>query len=69
VACTDALQLLCILLGLMIAAPFSMFHPAVSFENNLTPKDWLGHVKNEDLGEWMDVMLLLVFGGIPYQVI
>ncbi|XP_012538120.2 high affinity choline transporter 1 [Monomorium pharaonis] len=67
VACTDALQLLCILLGLVIAAPFSMFHPAVSFENNLTPKDWLGHVKNEDLGEWVDGMLLLVFGGIPWQ--
>lgn len=67
VACTDALQLLCILMGLAIAAPFSMFHPAVSFENNLTTKDWLGHVKDEDLGEWVDVMLLVVFGGIPYQ--
>ncbi|XP_025075794.1 high-affinity choline transporter 1-like isoform X3 [Pogonomyrmex barbatus] len=67
VACTDALQLLCILLGLAIAAPFSMLHPAVSFENNLTSKDWLGHVKNEDLGEWIDGMLLLVFGGIPWQ--
>ncbi|KAL0114474.1 hypothetical protein PUN28_011618 [Cardiocondyla obscurior] len=67
VACTDALQLLCILLGLLIAAPFSMVHPAVSFEHNLTPKDWLGHVKNEDLGEWVDGMLLLVFGGIPWQ--
>lgn len=67
VACTDALQLLCILLGLVIAAPFSMLHPAVSFEN-LTTKDWLGHVKNEDLGEWVDCMLLVVFGGIPWQV-
>nr|XP_012226042.1 PREDICTED: high-affinity choline transporter 1-like [Linepithema humile]XP_012226051.1 PREDICTED: high-affinity choline transporter 1-like [Linepithema humile] len=67
VACTDALQLLCILMGLAIAAPFSMFHPAVSFENNLTTRDWLGHVKDEDLGEWVDGMLLLVFGGIPYQ--
>ncbi|XP_011862823.1 PREDICTED: high-affinity choline transporter 1-like isoform X1 [Vollenhovia emeryi] len=67
VACTDALQLLCILLGLAIAAPFSMVHPAVSFQNNLSPKDWLGHVKNEDMGEWVDGMLLLVFGGIPWQ--
>ncbi|XP_018370907.1 PREDICTED: high-affinity choline transporter 1-like isoform X2 [Trachymyrmex cornetzi] len=67
VACTDALQLLCILLGLVIAAPFSMVHPAVSFENHLTPRDWLGHVKSEDMGEWVDGMLLLVFGGIPWQ--
>ncbi|XP_018307944.1 LOW QUALITY PROTEIN: high-affinity choline transporter 1 [Mycetomoellerius zeteki] len=67
VACTDALQLLCILLGLVIAAPFSMVHPAVSFEHHLTPRDWLGHVKSEDMGEWVDGMLLLVFGGIPWQ--
>lgn len=69
VACTDALQLLCIFLGLMIAAPFSMVHPAVSFEHNLATKDWLGEIKNEDLGVWVDGMLLLVFGGIPWQVI
>jgi len=46
-----------------------MLHPAVSFENNLVLKDWLGQIKNEDLGEWVDGMLLLVFGGIPWQVI
>lgn len=69
VACTDALQLLCILLGLVIAAPFSMVHPAVSFEKNLAMRDWLGQIKNEDLGMWVDGMLLLVFGGIPWQVV
>ncbi|XP_020278897.1 high-affinity choline transporter 1-like [Pseudomyrmex gracilis] len=67
VACTDALQLLCIFLGLVIAAPFSMVHSAVSFEHNLATKDWLGEIKNEDLGVWVDGMLLLVFGGIPWQ--
>ncbi|KAL6440542.1 hypothetical protein ACFW04_003209 [Cataglyphis niger] len=67
VACTDALQLLCILLGLVIATPFAILHPAVSFENNLTLRDWLGHIKSEDLGEWVDGMLLLIFGGIPWQ--
>lgn len=67
VACTDALQLLCIMLGLVIAMPFSMLNPAVSFEN-LALRDWLGQIKNEDLGEWVDGMLLLVFGGIPWQV-
>ncbi|KAG7202181.1 hypothetical protein KM043_015861 [Ampulex compressa] len=67
VACTDALQLACIMLGLGIAAPFSILHPAVSFENNLSTQDWLGEIKNEDLGQWIDGMLLLVFGGIPWQ--
>ncbi|CAK9831777.1 High-affinity choline transporter 1 [Anthophora retusa] len=67
VACTDALQLACIVIGLGVAAPFSALHPAVSFEKNLTPHEWLGEIKNEDLGEWVDCMLLLVFGGIPWQ--
>lgn len=68
VACTDALQLACIVVGLGVAAPFSVFHPAVSFEKNLVSREWLGEIRNEDLGEWVDGMLLLVFGGIPWQV-
>ncbi|XP_015428452.1 PREDICTED: high affinity choline transporter 1-like [Dufourea novaeangliae] len=67
VACTDVLQLVCIVLGLAVAAPFSFLHPAVSFEKNLAPREWLGEIRNEDLGEWVDGMLLLVFGGIPWQ--
>ncbi|XP_017880185.1 high-affinity choline transporter 1-like [Ceratina calcarata] len=67
VACTDALQLACIAIGLGVAAPFSVFHPAVSFEKNLAPQEWLGEIKNEDLGEWVDNMLVLIFGGIPWQ--
>ncbi|XP_076162183.1 high-affinity choline transporter 1 isoform X2 [Ptiloglossa arizonensis] len=67
VACTDALQLACIVIGLGVAAPFSLLHPAVSFEKNLVSREWLGEIRNEDLGEWVDGMLLLVFGGIPWQ--
>ncbi|XP_033309945.1 high-affinity choline transporter 1-like isoform X2 [Bombus bifarius] len=67
VACTDVLQLACIVIGLGVSAPFSALHPAVSFEKNLAPHEWLGEIKNEDLGEWVDCMLLLVFGGIPWQ--
>ncbi|XP_078049934.1 high-affinity choline transporter 1 [Augochlora pura] len=67
VAYTDALQLACIAVGLGIAAPFSVLHPAVSFEKNLTTREWLGEIRNEDLGEWVDGMLLLIFGGIPWQ--
>ncbi|XP_076223759.1 high-affinity choline transporter 1 isoform X1 [Nomia melanderi] len=67
VACTDALQLACIVVGLGVVAPFSVFHPAVSFEKNLVSREWLGEIRNEDLGEWVDGMLLLVFGGIPWQ--
>lgn len=58
----------CIVLGLAITAPFSIFHPATSFEKNLSSREWLGEIKNEDLATWIDGMLLLVFGGIPWQV-
>ncbi|XP_015521804.1 high affinity choline transporter 1 [Neodiprion lecontei] len=67
VACTDALQLACITLGLAVAAPFAVMHSAVSLEKNLPTKDWLGEIREEDMGEWIDGMLLLVFGGIPWQ--
>ena len=67
-ACTDALQLIFIMLGLAISAPYIIFHPAVSLERNLARQDWLGEVRNDDLGLWVDGALLLIFGGIPWQV-
>ncbi|XP_066602901.1 high affinity choline transporter 1-like [Prorops nasuta] len=67
VACTDALQLICIGLGLAVAAPFAMLNPAVDFRANLATKDWLGEIHSEDYGIWIDGMLLIVFGGIPWQ--
>ena len=69
VACTDALQLICIILGLAVATPYAIFNPAVHLEKQLLLKDgWLGEIKNSDLAEWIDSMLLLIFGGIPWQV-
>lgn len=65
---TDAVQLVCIAIGLAISAPYAALHPAVSFEKSLMSKDWLGDIRNDDLGEWLDAMLLAIFGGIPWQV-
>lgn len=65
---TDALQLVCIAVGLAVSAPYAALHPAVSFEKSLMSKDWLGDIKHSDLGEWLDLMLLAIFGGIPWQV-
>lgn len=65
---TDALQLLFIAVGLAVAAPYAVLHPSVSFEKSLMSGDWLGEIRNEDLGEWIDTMLLAIFGGIPWQV-
>ncbi|XP_012276266.1 high affinity choline transporter 1 [Orussus abietinus] len=67
VALTDALLLGCIAIGLSVVTPFAVLHPAVSLEKNLSQKDWLGEIRKEDFGEWADGMLLLIFGGIPWQ--
>lgn len=29
--------------------------------------DWVGSIPKMDIGEWVDIMLLLIFGGIPWQ--
>uniref|UniRef100_A0ABD2XBT3 High-affinity choline transporter 1 n=1 Tax=Trichogramma kaykai TaxID=54128 RepID=A0ABD2XBT3_9HYME len=64
---TSALQLVCLTAGLALAAPYAALHPAVAFEKSLLAKDWLGGIRDTDVGEWLDTMLLAIFGGIPWQ--
>lgn len=33
-----------------------------------TKKDWIGTLKPVDYGYYVDLMLVLIFGGIPWQV-
>ncbi|CAG0880893.1 unnamed protein product [Cyprideis torosa] len=67
VAYTDVIQLFCIFIGLWVAIPFAMTHPAVkSMDPDVV--DWFGSVDVKDLGTYMDYGLLLIFGGIPWQV-
>jgi high affinity choline transporter 7 len=33
-----------------------------------TKKDWIGTLKLVDVGYYVDLMLVLIFGGIPWQV-
>uniref|UniRef100_A0A1B6BYQ9 High-affinity choline transporter 1 n=1 Tax=Clastoptera arizonana TaxID=38151 RepID=A0A1B6BYQ9_9HEMI len=63
---TDVVQLICIIFGLVLSAPFAYFHPEVSHEK-MKDTSWIGEVANEDIGSWVDGMLLLIFGGIPWQ--
>ncbi|KAK2160481.1 hypothetical protein LSH36_132g01006 [Paralvinella palmiformis] len=67
VAYTDVVQLFCILLGLWLAVPFALHHPAVS-DISTTKTIWLGELEERDAGLWLDSALLLIFGGIPWQV-
>ncbi|XP_054930611.2 high-affinity choline transporter 1-like [Dermacentor andersoni] len=67
VAYTDVIQLLAIFFGLWLSVPFAMFHEAVgpiSYPRN----DFVGSVKWKDFGTYWDSMLLLMMGGVPWQV-
>ncbi|XP_034949642.1 high affinity choline transporter 1-like [Chelonus insularis] len=64
---TDALQLVCVMLGLATATPYVILNSPAPLEKKLTQKDWLGEVESQDLAEWIDGLLLLIFGGIPWQ--
>nr|CAD7265800.1 unnamed protein product [Timema shepardi] len=66
VSYTDVLQLVCIVLGLVISVPFAYYHPAVKHDS-LETVDWVGTLAPEDVGIWLDTLLLLIFGGIPWQ--
>ncbi|XP_075546733.1 high-affinity choline transporter 1-like [Dermacentor variabilis] len=67
VAYTDVIQLLAIFFGLWLSVPFAMFHEAVgpiSYPRN----DFVGSVEWQDFGNYWDSMLLLMMGGVPWQV-
>lgn len=66
VAYTDVIQLMCIFAGLWLCIPFAWNHPAVG-KVSPTEMDWMGAVGNQ-WGYYIDYGLLLVFGGIPWQV-
>lgn len=50
-----------------ISIPFTLTHPAVS---SISPSnvDWVGSVPSEYWGQYFDYGMLLIFGGIPWQV-
>lgn len=67
VAYTDVIQLICIFIGLWLCIPFAMTNPATK---SISPReiDWIGTLKGKHLGIYVDCGLLLIFGGIPWQV-
>ncbi|KAG7169260.1 High-affinity choline transporter 1-like 2 [Homarus americanus] len=69
VAYTDVVQLFFIFFGLWLAVPFSMMNEAVG---SLAPNEtnWVGSIEpySPEWGLWIDYWLLLICGGIPWQV-
>ncbi|CAF1364275.1 unnamed protein product [Adineta ricciae] len=66
VAYTDVVQLGFIFIGLWIAVPFAMSHQGVGSIVSTWP-EWRGQIGDTQWVEWIDSMLLLIFGGIPWQ--
>ncbi|XP_055876378.1 high-affinity choline transporter 1-like isoform X1 [Biomphalaria glabrata] len=65
VAYTDVLQLIFIAVGLIIAFPFSLSHPAVDLST--IQNSWLGTVPTSSIASYIDTLLLCVLGGLPWQ--
>lgn len=67
VAYTDVIQLFCIFIGLWMCIPFAWSNEHVRSLSDLDV-DWIGYVEPKQRWFYIDYGLLLVFGGIPWQV-
>jgi high affinity choline transporter 7 len=67
VAYTDVVQLGCIFVGLVLCIPFAWTHEAVT-PITWDSQDWMGTLTEGWEFYYADYMLLLTFGGIPWQV-
>jgi len=68
VAYTDVVQLICIFIGLWLCVPFAMTHEATVSITTNSSEAWLGELEPLYIGQYVDYGLLLIFGGIPWQV-
>lgn len=67
VAYTDVIQLICIFIGLWMCIPFAWSNPHVKSLSGMEV-DWIGEIGEKKFWFYCDYGLLLVFGGIPWQV-
>lgn len=68
VAYTDVFQLFFIAFGLFLSLPFALekvHEQGGSIDPSVT--DWVGEIKDYQIGEWIDYAFLLLLGGIPWQ--
>ncbi|KAI6216984.1 High-affinity choline transporter 1 [Aphelenchoides fujianensis] len=68
VAYTDIVQLFCIFIGLWICVPAALFQEkTASLGQNMNL--WIGEMGSaRSTAQWVDNLLLIIFGGIPWQV-
>lgn len=68
VAYTDVVQLICIFVGLWISIPFAFTNEAVGDITVNATVNWVKTLDPVYSGVYIDSYLLLMFGGIPWQV-
>ncbi|XP_045214982.2 high-affinity choline transporter 1-like [Mercenaria mercenaria] len=68
VAYTDVVQLICIFVGLWICIPFAFTHDAVGDITVDSTAKWVKTLDPASIGLYLDSYMLLMFGGIPWQV-
>uniref|UniRef100_A0A0K0EGU3 High-affinity choline transporter 1 n=1 Tax=Strongyloides stercoralis TaxID=6248 RepID=A0A0K0EGU3_STRER len=68
VAYTDVVQLFCIFVGLWVCIPAALLQEKTT-DISRNVSDWVGSIGGfRETSNWIDCMLLLIFGGIPWQV-
>ncbi|VDN55690.1 unnamed protein product [Dracunculus medinensis] len=68
VAYTDVVQLFCIFVGLWVCVPAALLQNKTE-DLSRNAADWIGTIGGfKETTSWIDAMLLLIFGGIPWQV-
>uniref|UniRef100_A0A8C5QXT7 High affinity choline transporter 1 n=1 Tax=Leptobrachium leishanense TaxID=445787 RepID=A0A8C5QXT7_9ANUR len=73
IAYTDVIQLVFMIFGLCLCLPFAMMYPASRSIVSTSTQEvfqapWLGKIETEYIGRWIDDMLYLCLGSIPWQI-
>ncbi|CBY19468.1 unnamed protein product [Oikopleura dioica] len=67
VAYTDIMQLVFIAIGLFTAMPFVLTSEPVAGNWENRTADWLGTIPEPKMASWIDSIIMLMLGGIPWQ--
>ncbi|KAH9514415.1 hypothetical protein Btru_025196 [Bulinus truncatus] len=67
VAYTDVVQLICMFIGLWLCVPFTLTDESLGPLSN-SSQVWMGELQVDSVPLYADTALLLIFGGIPWQV-
>ncbi|XP_072332527.1 high affinity choline transporter 1-like [Scyliorhinus torazame] len=73
VAYTDVMQMIFIIISLWLCVPFTIINPAVAdikytMVNYLYQSPWIGKIEVNQICRWIDDLLYMTLGGIPWQV-